>query len=508
MGEPIAAIDDDSFRAAADTFFAEGLGLCAAWQFEGPIEDMLSGIQDHSGSIIDQDPITGLWRIKPLRADYNPGALPVFGPAEIISVDDYQRASVGELVTSIAVTYRDVYTFKDRTTPPLRDLALIQEQGAENLEKRDYPWLPTMSIAMRIADRDMQLATLPLYTASVRLTRAAYGVKPGDVIKISDARIGVVSGIVRVLAVDYGTLQDGTITARVAEDRFGLAASVYADQQPIDYTPPDTRALPPEDIAAIEVPFYVLAQPDVLGAAAAVLPVLQGYAAGLAAAPSVAAQSYEVFSGLSADALTDAGDGDFVYYARLDSPLAQTGTTLTLTNATPSPDDVELLDNVEVGSLAVLGTGTAAEWLQVIAVDADAGTVEVSRGALDTTPALADWPGGTPVWFDDGRLGFAEFVRTDGDLVFVAFGTQTESDALTAETSPTATVTLDQRAARPYPPGNVLINAEAYPVTIARRADHHLGAPQPAVADHRRGAARRRHGLRARGRRDLQRLRL
>lgn len=458
MGYTAAAIDEAAFEAAAQTFYTERLGLCIAWQFEGPIEDMLSSLQDHGGCIIDEDPITGLWRIKLLRGDYDPDTLPVFGPAEIISVDDYQRASVGELVTSIAVTYRDVFSFKDRTTPPLRDLALIQEQGAENLEKRDYPWLPTMSIAMRIADRDMQLSTLPLYTASVRITRAAYGVKPGDVIKLSDVRIGVVSGIVRVLAVDYGTLQDGVITVRVAEDRFGLAASVYAVQQPVDYTPPDTRPLPSLQLAAFEVPWAIM----LLTGGPSTVPVGRGYVGALATPPTTALSAYDLYTGIDFDALTQAADGQFVPGGALATALAQTETEAVLLLQGGSA-----LDGVEIGDYAIIGTGPGAEWARVTAVDVEAGSVTVARGYLDTTPALATWPLGTLVWIAAADEAVGELLYGDGDAVIVAAATVSPDAALDPALSPTDTVTLANRANRPLPPGNVQVNGEAYPSSIS-----------------------------------------
>ena len=88
-------LDDDAFRAAADTLYAEGLGMSFTWTNQMTIEDFLNDVLRHISGVLYVDRTTGLFVLKLIREDYNPLTIPVLGEAEIVRVEEATRKQVG-----------------------------------------------------------------------------------------------------------------------------------------------------------------------------------------------------------------------------------------------------------------------------------------------------------------------------------------------------------------------------------------------------------------------------
>src|SRR5690606_26606799 len=80
MGYPESDIDDDSFTAAADTLYSEGLGISILWDRQAQIEDFIAEIVRHIDAALYVSRRTGKFVLKLIRADYN--------PAELITLDE------------------------------------------------------------------------------------------------------------------------------------------------------------------------------------------------------------------------------------------------------------------------------------------------------------------------------------------------------------------------------------------------------------------------------------
>ena len=124
LGYPTAVIDEDSFTAAADQLYDEGLGLNIKWTNRETIENFVGIVCDHAGMIVVKDRRTGLYKLRLLRDDYDIEDLKVFTPSNsrVISA---QRPSPADIVNELQVTYTDYRTFKEATIP-VRDAAAVQ----------------------------------------------------------------------------------------------------------------------------------------------------------------------------------------------------------------------------------------------------------------------------------------------------------------------------------------------------------------------------------------------
>ncbi len=456
MGYPTAIIDDAQYAAAAQTLFDEDLGLCLQWTRSGPIEDFLQEIANHAGAVLRQNMFNGgLFEFKLLRADYDPDTLPLFDESNIIEVPSFQRVGYGETVNEITVVYRDWETNQDASIT-VQNLANIQAQGSVVSETRQYPGLPTASLAGRIAERDLRAASTPLAKITLKVNRSGYAILPGDCIRVTWAKLGLSATVFRVASVNYGQLLNGVITIEGAEHVFGLSATSYISPQPTTFVDPETAPQPITLYDGFELPLWTIGSVDGMAEALS-LGVDVGYAGAFAVAPTSLSLGYNIYSRVSPAAYDEDGDGIFSGSGTLDADITQPDTSITLTGVTDG-------DQIGAGDVAVIGTGAAAEWVQIAAYDVLTGVATISRGILDTTPA--DWPAGTRVWVADGTQQFSGTVRATGDSVDVAITSISTGGELAFGFASVVSVVPDQRIARPYPPGAVQINGDSYPATV------------------------------------------
>ncbi len=154
-----------------------------------------------------------------------------------------------------------------------------------------------------------------------------------------------------------------------------------------------------------------------------------------------------------ASAYAEVGAGDFAPQGLLQAVIGPADTAIIVT------DGVDL-DQVEVGTEALIDD----ELCRVDAIDAGSGAVTLGRGCVDTVPAAHAQ--GARIWFTDHFTGVDTTEYATGETVDAKLLTRTGLGELDMSLAPVAQATLDQRAARPYPPGNLQINGERYPAAV------------------------------------------
>jgi hypothetical protein len=451
MGYPTTSIDADTFTAAADALFAENFGLCLIWNRQDTLESFIQIVLDHAGGILYVDPTTGKFALKLIRADYDRNTLPIFGPSNLVAVNDFQRQAWGETTNELTVVYRDYQTNKD-TSVTVQDLANIQTQGAVVSATRQYPGIPNASLAQRVAQRDLNSISTPLARARITANRSAWNLIPGGLFRLTWPEVDVDDVVFRVLEVNRGTLQNGTITIDAVEDVFGLPDNTYIIDQPGEWVDPSTEPAPAPYRKLLEAPYWDLAL-TLTAAEMDYLDDLSGYVQTLAARPSGDALSYEIQSRVGVAAYAERAAGQFCPTATLAVAINKTATVINLADAT----DVDL---VAPGGYGLIGN----EYVGIVSVNALANTATVTRGVLDTVPA--DHGIGERVWFADGFQGVDPTEYANTEAVDVKLLPRTGLGELAIELAPVDTLTMARRHNRPYPPGNFRINTAAYPAQI------------------------------------------
>ena len=194
-----------------------------------------------------------------------------------------------------------------------------------------------------------------------------------------------------------------------------------------------------------------------LGAdAAAALDPDVGYVIAAAVRPSGDAFDYSMRTRTSTNPYVEHDRGPFCPSGTLSAALAPGATSATIANLVDQ-------DLVEIGSFAQIGT----ELVRVDAWDENSGAITIGRGVLGTVAKAHS--SGTRIYFRDRFTAVDPTQWVDGETVDVKMLTRTGLGQLAEGSAPSNAVTLDQRAARPYPPGRMRIAATAYPAQLIQQ---------------------------------------
>lgn len=449
LGMPINDLDDTRFRAAADTIYSEGFGVSLSWNQSSTIEDFVGSMLRHFNGVLNQDRTTGQIFIGLIRDDYDINTLPVLDPSNC-QLESMSRAGAAEIVNEITLKYTRIADGEvDSIT--IQDLASIQNQGRIIAQEVDLPGIREPDLAARVAQRELQSRSRGLAKITLTATRAAYGLYEGDVFKLNWPELGITGLVCRVATLDIGDLESATIRIEATEDVFGLPSFSYVVSPPIGWTDNSSEAKPVVKQRAIEAPYYTVVK-TTSATERADYPVDFGFGLLLAKTPQLSAVNYQLKSSQDNSSYVTAGIGNWTPYCELSSSVAWNTTALPITG--PS-----LMELATAGSLVYCES-------EVMEVVSYAGTtLTVRRGVLDSIPA-AHAAGAELFVVPDGLMGYDTEIRVDGEQVWYKALTRSPQETLPISSAPAATVTLDNRFGRPYPPGNVTIDGQYFPATL------------------------------------------
>jgi hypothetical protein len=147
--------------------------------------------------------------------------------------------------------------------------------------------------ALRLAQRDLEMHSSQLRRLTLKMTRAAWKVSPGDAIKISVPQRGIESMILRVGEVEESALTGEEITLKAVEDVFGLPDNAIVDPQESFWKPPDRSARVITDRDLTEQTYFDLAD-NLPSSQLADFAPNEGWIKMYAAQPSGAAVQYDL----------------------------------------------------------------------------------------------------------------------------------------------------------------------------------------------------------------------
>ena len=452
MGYPTGTLDDTSFRAAADQLYTEGFGLCLLWTRQDSIENFLQQVIDYVGASLATDRTTGLFTLTLLRGGYNVSLLPAFDEDDVLDLVGLDGGTLAGAANEITVKYHDPVAHVDQSVT-LQALGSIQAQGVVISDSRDYHGVPDYDLAARLAQRELRASSVPLKRLEVKFKRTAYKLKPGDVFKFSWAPLGLVNVVFRVGEVDYGMLTSGAVTVRAVQDVFSLPDAVYVAVQPTGWVPPSSTPTIPANRRLMEATYRDLALIFSVGDLTA-LPSTAAYVVAMASSPGGLALNYELWTRTGSNAFADVTNGDWTPTATIQGSMT----------ASPSNAAVTLLfginlDQVEVGTAALIYDGSASEIVRVEAIDPIAGTATLARGCVDTIPAAHS--AGVRIWFYELQSGPDPTEWASGETIDAKILTHTSSAVLDISTAPTDSIAVVGREALPYVPQGLIINGVA-----------------------------------------------
>ena len=458
MGYPEADMDETSFRAAADQFHSEGMGLSLLWDKQQQLQDFLTTVLRHADGSLYVDRSSGRFMLKLARGGYTVASLPLLDEQSVDRVTDFKRATVAELTNTVTVIFWDKSTGKNNSVT-VQDIALTAQQQATVGTTVQYPGFTNGNMASRAASRDLRALSTPLASATLYATRAAASLNIGDVFRFSWGEYGVSQLVMRVTNIELGELTNNLVKLTVIEDVFALGSAIYAPPPPSEWVDPIGVPLPVTQRLMTEVPYYLLAR-GLGDAQAQALPTTATYMMVGGVSPGGGTISAQVYVNEGPGYLQQ-GVMNFCPSAVLQSTIGPGVTAIDISGG-------QDLDLVQPNSLCLLGTGAsnAREWCQVVSVTGTLLTVK--RGMLDTTPAPST-AAGSRVLF----IGLAEYAAelpneyAVGEVIKAKLLTTTPKGTLALASAAEDSLTAAGRPGKPYPPGRLRLNGLKYPASIS-----------------------------------------
>lgn len=454
-GLPRARMDEAAWRKAADTLYAEQLGLCFEWKRSDSFKSFCETVKAHIGAEIYPDRMTGLLSIRLIRDDYDPASLPLFDEdSGLLEIIQEQATSSASAPSQLVVKFIDQVR-GDQRQVVIANNAVAAATGRRSTETVEYFGAPTAQIAGRMGARDMRVKASGLKRFKIVLDRRGRWLTPGAPLRIRSVRRGIGEIVVRAGRIEDNFLGDGKVTVTVLQDQFGLPASSSVAVPPPGWVPPDRTPRAITTRRLFEAPYRELAG-IIDPANLKLLDPTAAYLIAVAEAPTSLSQSFNLTDRVGGSGtFVDRGAGDWCPSGMLVADFAPSATASTVTLSSTTR-----LDEVRVGQAALLDD----EIVRVDAVDYTNAKLTLARGCADTVPAPHS--AGARIWFYDGFECVDDVVYTQGVSLQAQLLSNTSEGQLAPAMAATDTLALVGRQGRPYPPGQFKVNGVYYPAAV------------------------------------------
>lgn len=455
MGAASKSLDDAQMRQIADVLYAERFGLSLMWAQQTEIEKFIGEILRHINGTMCVNPRTGKFHFKLIREDYTQETLPAFNRNQG-TIRSSQRKAWDETVNEVNVSWTNPAS-EEAEVITVHDPANITIQGAIVPDSRDMYGIRNIDLATRVAMREIQVASKPLLQVEVDFDRSAFGLLPGDAIKLVDWKeLNFAEVVMRVVDINYGTPDSMVIKASLVEDVFGQPA-VYTAEDPNRWQSSAEDPVPMVTWEVMTAPYFMIAR--LLGetrAQSMTYPAV--YPVVLAAPEGKDTNTY--VQQAQRGSITGTGPVWQNSYDRVPVGHAALVDALPI-GAVGSATLTGLKGRVyaETGNYLYIG-GQNGEICLI--TDTSTGALTLRRGCMDTSPRA--WPAGTPVWLlDDNRHGFDEELSAYGATQNYRLLPTTTKGQLPVNLAPVISGVMSDRPFRPYPPANVRVNGDLFP---------------------------------------------
>ena len=443
-------IDDVSFRTAAQQLYTEGFGLNLVWDTESSLFDFISSILMHVDGMLYLDPFTGVFKLRLLRFDYDVTKILSFDPSNIVSLDSYDRASVGELANQVSLIWYDNYYDIQRSVT-VHNNVIRELQGGVVSAYVEMPGVSNVHLASTIAARELKRVSTAFSRIVFQPGRTGGMVAIGDVIKLTWPEYGLTDVVYRVGSISQDPNDSTKITIKAVEDIFAYGQSVYGPVADSLWADPISPPLPAPRHQATEAPYIMIERAlNENLVAIGTLDPMSGFVTYQASKPTPDTFSYALWDCAVGGTYTQK------YMGALFTPSAVLLESLVpeVTSTFGINPDVNLSD-IPLNKYILVGG-------EIMSVTAMTEThLTVNRGILDTVPARHSM--GEIVWFADGRQAQDVTEWADGVTVQCKALTLTGKGPLSLDAAPADNITIRRRWYRPYAPGNFKLNGEYWP---------------------------------------------
>lgn len=216
-GIPTQKIDIDSFERAAKTLYDEGLGFNRS--YEGVrAEEAVAEMLRYMAASLDENPKTGLIRLKLIRADYDPNDIPLIYVGNCSELKNVSLSSRTGTTNKVTVVYQNKgNSYQDSTVEAMNHAIMLNTENRA-VELR-YPCCTDPDAAKVVAERELSARSRPIWRLNATVDRTFYRAMAGDAIRVTWAPYGLADTVFRVVgSPQRGTIDDDSIKLDLIQD--------------------------------------------------------------------------------------------------------------------------------------------------------------------------------------------------------------------------------------------------------------------------------------------------
>ena len=472
LGEPVSAINLDSFRTAGGTWATESNGISMIIDSQKDAVEILREVERQTDSFLYFDQSSKQWKINLVRGGYTIASEPQITDSTALEVVSFTRASWEDTTNEIRVSYADRSKNYGETFATAHDGANWSLQSERSISTTEnYPGVKNATLANAIAWRSLRTLSFPIARVTVVVDRSFYTLVPGDIVGYSSTKLGISQLPMRVQRIDYGTIDSPNITLDLVQDLFETQSGAYADPAGTGWTAPSPSlvAIPSAQSVVIEAPrALIVRDPDNQS------PVLPNRVFASAGYQNDGASDFRIYQDSSGTYTEDGTVGGFCYIGELNASISAgtanpTGVSETIVVNTANFDtESEILNAFTVGAGSE-DTGLSLVNLIYIGGEffgvqsaSDGGTDLVDldttyRGMLDSVPK--DHASGEKVYLIMESSGLSSTGLTGTSSFNVKLRSRGFDGSELAEgTATTIALSFSDRYRAPYPPTALQLN--------------------------------------------------
>ncbi len=450
MNKPEAMINDANFKAAADRIWDEGLGVSGSFT-EKSCKEAIDELLYHIEAGIRVNRQTGLYEIVLFRDDLlDLDNAQVFDKSNIKTFS-IETANIDDVINSVNVNYYDRDNIKDSSFS-LDELGSILSNQS-NAETLDFPYFMNRRNAELVGNWKLKQLSTPTRKGSFTTGKYdARKINRYDVVKLTWHNQNMIEVPIRIMKIGLGDGRDNTVTLDWVEV-IPYSSIVFPT---INVDPPTSAVLPPQpnQSVAFEMPYFEAVQR--FGQTQVDTELANNPDLGYLMVATKKPQN----NSINALLFTDNGTGyqqtsivDYCPVVQLDQDISYLDTSFAVKN-------VSSISQAEAGTLIICDQ----ELMVYQSYDDVTRILTVKRAALDTVPKphLQD----AVFYFYDAFSAFDSEQYVLSEVIDAKVLTTTPSGVQELDDVTALSVEMDARPIRPYPPANVKINDEYYPIAI------------------------------------------
>lgn len=247
LGLATSYIDTAAFLTAAATLSTENLGCSMKWEQPTEISDILIRLLETMDAACYTRIDTGQVTLKLIRPDYTLASLTTIdGSQKGIEVVSLELSDPHNTIGEVRVPYTDVEKDMATGTALAQSLSNRNQQGYTSSITLERMGLGDAPAATKIATRELRAMCVPLRRMTIKVNREAYQLNVGDVFKFTWLPYNITDLPMRILEVDFGTIEDSLMEFKCVEDKFSISDSQLGNvvttawSDPIIVTPNDS----------------------------------------------------------------------------------------------------------------------------------------------------------------------------------------------------------------------------------------------------------------------------